>query len=248
MFMRWALVAMLAVATSACSAQTSQDAPSTVTVTASGTSATQSTESAPTSSKAETFQATLLPVQETHGTTSVNVQLPQVTGGPDAVRERFNNGMRATLDDMIRPDFDVTIDDGELAGGERSRVTTITPKVLAGVAIFNWYGKGAVHPNNSVATIATNVDTAAPILLADVFSDQQAAAERLTASATEINPDVAPLTPPSIDNFLNWVPLPEGFHVYVPVSHAMGDYFPVTVPWDRVSDLMTPAMRTALIP
>ncbi len=45
---------------------------------------------------------------------------------------------------------------------------------------------------------------------------------------------------------MNWVPTPEGFHGYAPVIHAAGDYLPGTVPWDKVSDLMTPQMRTAL--
>ena len=43
------------------------------------------------------------------------------------------------------------------------------------------------------------------------------------------------------------VPTPEGFHVYVPVAHVLGDYLPVTVPWNDIADLMTPQMRTALI-
>ena len=185
-------------------------------------------------------------MQETHGATSINVQLPQVSGGTEAVRDRFNKGMRAALDQFVGPDSDTTVEDGTLPGDERSRVTTITPHVVAGVAVFNWYTKGAAHPNNSVATIAINVDTAQPILLTDVFSDQQAAAERLSTLVTQINSDVAPVDA-KIDNFLNWVPTPQGFHVYVPVAHAMGDYFPVTVPWDQISDLMTPAMRSALI-
>jgi hypothetical protein len=244
------LAALILVAAAACGQQNSNEAASTVTVTESG--ATQTQPSAPSSSasataQAGTFQATLLPVQETHGTTSINVKLPQVTGEPAAVRDRFNNGMRTALDQFVTPDSDTTVDDGGLAQDEKSRVTTNTPHVLAGVAIFNWYTKGAAHPNNSVATIAINVDSAQPILLTDVFSDQQAAADRLSTAVTQINPDVAPVDPRT-DNFLNWVPLPEGFHVYVPVSHVMGDYFPVTVPWDRISDLMTPAMRTALIP
>ncbi|RDH77074.1 hypothetical protein DVS77_19115 [Mycolicibacterium moriokaense] len=189
----------------------------------------------------------MLPVKETRGSNAIDVQLPQVTGGMAAVRDRFNSGMRAALGDLSGPASDTTIDDGQLPGDERSRVTTITPHVVAGVAIFNWYSEGAAHPNNGVATIVIAADTAQPILLTDVFGDQQAAAERLTTSVTQINSDVGPLTPPSIDTFLNWVPTPQGFHTYVPVNHAMGDYFPVTVPWDQISDLMSPEMRTALI-
>lgn len=220
-----------------------------MTVTASDTTTTpSSTESTPEPTKANGYEGTLLPVQETHGSTTVNVQLPQVSGGAAPVRDKFNSGMRAALDQMITSGADTTIEDGSLPGNARSEVTTITPHVIAGVAVFNWYTKGAAHPNNSVSTIATNVDTAAPILLSDVFPDQQAAAQRLTEVVLEINRSVGPLDPPSIDNFLNWVPIDRGFRVFVPVSHAAGDYWPVTVPWNRISDLMTPAMRTTLIP
>lgn len=244
----WAMVGLIAAAATACAQQTAQEATSTQSAPAS--SASPSTSSASSSAPATPsgrFEATLLPVQETQGTTSINVQLPQVSGGTAAVRDRFNKGMRTALDQVVGPDSDTTLEDGTLPGDERSRVTTITPHVVTGVAVFNWYTKGAAHPNNSVATVTINVDTAQPILLTDVFSDQEAAAERLTTLVTQINSDVGPLTPPSIDNFLNWVPTTEGFHVYVPVAHAMGDYFPVTVPWDQISELMTPAMRSPLV-
>ena len=240
----WAAIGLIAGAT-ACAQQNSQEATSTVTVTTSDTASAPTTSS--TAAAAAEFTATLLPVKETSGTNSIDVKLPQLTGGSAPVRDRFNSGMRTALDDLAGPATDTTIKDGQLAGDERSRVTTITPRVVAGVAIFNWYAKGAAHPNNGVATITIDADTARPILLSDVFADQQAAGERLATAVTQINSDVIPFDQ-SIDNFLNWVPTAEGFHVYVPVIHAMGDYVPVTVPWDRISDLMTPAMRTTLIP
>ncbi len=237
---------MIAAAVTACSQQTAQEAPSTVTVTASGASPSSSPNSSTSTAPADPFEATLLRVQETFGTNSINVQLPQVTGGSADVRDRFNQGMRTALDDLAGRATDTTIEDGELVENERSRVTTITPHVVASVAIFYWNAEGAAHPNNGVATIAVNADTAEPILLTDVFSDQHTAAQRLATKVTQINPDVVPFDQ-SVDNFLNWVPTPNGFRVYVPVIHAKGDFWPVTVPWDEISDLMTPAARSALI-
>jgi hypothetical protein len=231
----------------ACSQATTQDATSTVTVTASDAGPTQSSAGPSPSQTAEPFKATLLRVKESPGTNLINVQLPQVTGGSKDVRDRFNHGMRTALDDLAGPAVQTSIEDGQLAENEHSRVTTITPHVVAGVAVFNWYSEGAAHPNNSVATIAINAETADPILVTDVFGDQQGAAQRLATKVTELNPDVVPFDQ-SMDQFLNWVPTPNGFRVYVPVIHAMGDYWPVTVPWDEISDLMTPAARTTLIP
>jgi hypothetical protein len=231
------MVGLVATAT-ACGTRGSETAAST-------TSTPASSATAPTTA-AESYQPTLLSVQEKRGSNSVNVQLPQITGGSAAVRDRFNNGMRTALDDLVGPASDTTVEDGMLAGDERSKVTTVTPHVVAGVAVFTWYGAGAAHANNSVATITIDAGTAQPILLKDVFTDRKAAAERLSATVTQVDNQVGPLTPPSIDTFLNWVPTAQGFRTYVPVAHALGDYYPVTVPWGQISDLMTPAMRTAL--
>lgn len=197
-------------------------------------------------SSATTYTATTVKVDETHGSNTVDVTLPQVTGGTAAVRDRFNSGMRAALDDLLGPAVDTTINDGSLLDSDGSRVTALGPNVVAGVAIFNWYAKGAAHPNNSVATIVIDAETAKPVLLTDIWTDPQAAATKLTALVTRLDNRIDPLDPVTLDNFLDWVPTPEGFHVYVPVSHALGDYLPVTVPWNDIADLMTPAMRTKL--
>jgi hypothetical protein len=243
----WLALIGLLVGVTACGQSSSQQSASTVTVTASDTDRAQSSATPEPSEKpAAPFEATLLAVKESPGTNSVDVQLPQVTGGRADVRDRFNQGMRTALDDLVDKATDTTIGDGQLPENEHSRVTTITPHVVAGVAIFNFYAKGGAHPSNTVATIAINADTAQPIMLTDVFADQQAAASRLTTKVTQLNPDVVPFDS-SMDNYLNWVPTPNGFRVYVPVIHAMGDYWPVTVPWDDISDLMTPAARTTLI-
>jgi len=197
---------------------------------------------------AQVFRPELQLVELTRGSNTIKVRLPQVTGGPAPARDRFNTGMHSALDDLAKQASDTSIEDGALAGDERSAVTTITPQVVAGVAIFTWYSRGAAHPNNTVATITIAVDSAEPILLADVFTDQQVAATRLADIVTRMNPDAAPLTSPVMDTFLNWVPTGAGFHVYVPVIHAMGDYLPMTIPWGQIEDLMTPQARAVLIP
>ncbi|MFY1621190.1 hypothetical protein, partial [Micromonospora sp. WMMD736] len=190
----WIIVAVLVAAT-ACGQQDSpQDTgQATAAEIAQPTGAAAPTTAAP--APPGGYEATLLLVQEDAGSNSVDVHLPQLTGGPSAVRERFNGGMRTALDDLVGPASETTVKDGSLMGDERSRVTTITEHVVAGVAVFNWYGAGAAHPNNSVATIVIDADTADPILLQDVFVDQQAAAERLSAIARQLDDRVGPLTP-----------------------------------------------------
>ena len=231
----------------ACGQNTSQEATSTVTVTESNAGPASSAASSATAAPADPFEATLLPVKEMRGPASIDIQLPQLTGGDAAVRDRFNSGMRTALDDFAKPaDSPTTIVDGSLPEDTRSGVTAITPNVVAGVAVFNWYAEHGAHPYNGVATITIDAKTAKPVLLTDVFPDQQAAAQRLATKVTELNPQVVPFDQ-TMEQFLNWVPTPNGFRVYVPVIHAMGDYWPVTVPWGEISDLMTPAARTTLI-
>lgn len=210
------------------------------------TTETVTTPTSPGTSSAAAYTATTVAVNETRGTNIVDVTLPQLAGGAPAVRDRFNSGMHAALEDLLGPAVDTTINDGSLLDGDSSRVTALGPNVVGGVAIFNWYAKGAAHPNNSVATIVIDARTAKPVLLTDIWTDPQAAAAKLATLVTRIDNRTEPVEP-SLDTFLDWVPTPEGFHVYVPVAHVLGDYLPVTVPWNDIADLMTPQMRTALI-
>ncbi len=191
------------------------------------------------------YRPTLVRTDGRRASTTYDVQLPRIDGGESAVRDRFNSGMRAALDDVVTGLTDTTVSDGSLADDQRSRVTTVTDDVVAGTAIFTTYAQGAAHPNNHVATITIDAHTAQPILLDDVFLDTDAAAAQLAAAVTRIDPRADPVHP-DIDNFLNWVPLANGFHTYVPVVHALGDWLPVTVPWDEISALLRPGMADQL--
>ena len=122
----WAMIGLISAAATACAQQTAHDATSTTSAPAS--SATPSTSSASTSAPASPsgdFEATVLPVQETQGTTSINVQLPQVSGGTAAVRDRFNKGMRTALVQVVGPDSDTTLEDGTLPGEEPENKTPV---------------------------------------------------------------------------------------------------------------------------
>lgn len=243
------LIAVSMLATACAPEKEATDAPvaTSATPTASPTvSSTMSTPVTTTTTAAADYRATSASVDETRGSNTVRVALPQIAGGSAAVRDRFNSGMRTALDELVGPDSDTTIENGSLIGDERSRVTALGPHVVGGVAIFNSYTKGAAHPYNSVATIVIDADTAQPIMLDSLWTDRQAAAERLSALVTQIDDRVEPINPPVLDTFVNWVPTPRGLHVYVSAAHVLGDYLPVTVPWDKISDLMTPRMRAAL--
>ncbi|MEE4023864.1 hypothetical protein V1Y59_12310 [Gordonia sp. PKS22-38] len=194
---------------------------------------------------ATAYQPALVHVNGNRGSTRFDADLPQVRGGRDDVRDRFNDGMRIAFDDIISSYVATTVGDGSLLGDERSRVTTITDGVVAGVLILNTYSDGAAHPNNHVATITIDAEDARPIRLTDVFTDPAAAAAVLAQAVTRIDSRVDYVAP-EVNTFLNWVPLAEGFHTYVPVAHALGDWLPVTVPWDDITDLLRPGMADRL--
>lgn len=245
-----AVLVATAAAAAGCATDDTGSTPSSVRTEISTTVMTTTVTSPPSSPSTSTqaasgYVGTLVPTRGRTETTTFDVNLPQVTGGQAPVRERFNTGMRSALTDVVNQLSDATVSDGTLLGDERSRVTTTTQQVVAGVAIFSTYGRGAAHPNNTVATITINADTAQPILLSEVFTDQNAAAARLAASVNRIDSRANPVAA-DINNFANWVPLQSGFHVYVPVSHAAGDYLPVTVPWNEIADLMKPGMQAVL--
>ncbi|AZG46737.1 hypothetical protein [Gordonia insulae] len=227
---------------------TSSNSPGQVIVTSSSTPPSSAAAPMPSPTPAaQRYVAASVPVTGVSGTTTVDVLLPQVTGGDAAVRSRFNSGMRAGLDDLIGNvgGGQFTVANGSLVTDERSRVTTITETVVAGVGIYMTNAPGAAHPNNHVATTTINASTAQPILLTDVFVDPAAAAQRLAMLVPRLDSRADP-PQPAIDSFLNWVPLSTGFHIYVSVIHALGDYLPVTVPWDDISDLMKPGMAAVL--
>lgn len=235
-------------------AETPQPAPEPTTTTPTTPRTTAPVTAAPPTAKpAFGFTPTLEPVTGKKGNVSYNVKLPQVTGNNTAARDRFNEGMRTALDDVVRGLNDpkstkpAPISDGQLFGQENSRVSFIGPHVVAGLAVFSGNG-GGPHPNQYAATITTNTDTAHPITFGDVFPDQERARETLRKLAHELVPAGRASTLGDLkgEQFLCWLPAPTGLTFYVVVSHAAGDYVPFTVPWARIRDQVAPAMVPVL--
>lgn len=183
------------------------------------------------------------------GKVEYKVKLPQVTGDKAAARDRFNEGMRAALNDEVQaldePKFTTPagIGDGKLLAQESSRVSFIGPHVVAGVAVFQGFN-GGPYPSHRVATITINTDTAQPIMFGDVFADQNAARERLRTLAQELGPPdrIKAAAEMEFEQFLRWVPAPKGLTFYISVPHVAGDFVPVTVPWEKIRDQVVPAM------
>lgn len=179
--------------------------------------------------------------------TSWTVMLPQVRGGSPEVRAAFNGKLDSLLETITgQPSGNgQTIGDGGLGTAERSR-TVIGERTLSGVVIVLANTKGAAHPNNLVETTVLNSETGETI--DDPFADKTAAFKALAPLAAAGDStgrlrDAATYA----SGFTSWIPLPEGLHVYVSVPHVMGDYVPVTIPWDKVAPLLKPDVREVLV-
>ncbi len=234
-------------------AQPSEAPPSTSTTPAKPAVSLTPAQAPPTAKPAFGFNPTLEQEAGKQGRVTYKVQLPQVTGDKSAARDRFNEGMRAALQDVIR-DLDdpkltkpATIGDGQLAVRESSRVSFIGPHVVAGLAVFLWDGGGA-HPNQSAATITINTDTAQPVMFDEVFLDQEAARVQLRKLALELGPPdrIKAAEDMKSEQFLHWLPVPSGLTFYVSVPHVAGDFVPVTVPWEKIRDRVAPGMQQVL--
>lgn len=219
----------------------------------------------PTATKASTSTTTTTratstapPAAETHGyaITSIttpgsqpgkSVTIPQLSGGDPAVTDRFNAAMRASRADMPEQSATTSVDDGVI-DGFRSGVTRIGSGVVAGRIVLFWYGKGAAHPNQSLGTVVIATRTASPVTVNDLYQDHAAAMTRLRTLLPQLDTsgrlDAQQLSQDDID--VNWLPTPTGLQVYAPVAHALGDYVAVTVPWDRIADLLRPGMLEVL--
>ncbi len=179
--------------------------------------------------------------------TTWSVMLPQVRGGDRQVRAAFNGEVDALLVKLTgQPSGNgLTIGDGSLGTAERSRVVVGT-NTLASVVIVVSNAKGAAHPNTDVETFVLNSLTGESI--GNPFADEQQAKKELAGLAAAHDP-TGRLRGEGVSysGFTSWIPLPEGLHLYVAVPHVLGDYVPVTIPWNKVAGLLQPDVRQMLV-
>lgn len=237
------VVASMIVAATACNSGTSS--------TPEPTSATSETTQ---TGKAAAFTGFVEPLSGTKGTVTYQVDLPQLRGGDTAVRERFNSAMHAALNDYLKPTEDnapVTIAPGQLGDKDTSEVSHIGAGAVAGVLLVNIFVDHAAHPFNEVSTTVIDARTAEPIMITDLFSDVAAGLTRLTEAITakiaadeKLAGQSAP--EPVADQLADWLPAKDGLVVYISVAHVLGDYYPITVGWNDIADVLAPGMQEKL--
>lgn len=170
--------------------------------------------------------------------------------GTDAVATAFNRASRSSADTNLRSSGLVETDHGSCVARVEPRRIEFRPTAIGEVLAGNWYCASAAHYNNTVSTIVIDSRTAAPITLADLFTDEGAGLRRLADQTVErvgVNPTSAGVQPTEA-NFGNWIPAESGMVLFFP-DYQLGGFGmrSVTIPWSALSDLIAPDQR-ALIP
>lgn len=225
-------------------------APDTVTVTESVTESTVS-QSVTTTTAAPKFSAGLGSRGGSWANGSTwNFSMPTLSGGSGTpARTGFDEAIDAAADRLVdgakESDLPVTIGNGEL-GDEKTRAVVNHPATLSGTLIVLTNTQGAAYPTTQVDAVVIDVQTGEALTLDDVLTEE--AARTALAALAQTADTSGRLADASLDpaGFAQWIALPEGLHLYVPVAHVMGDYVPVTIPWNQVAPLLTPDARTLL--
>lgn len=234
---------------SACSSETDGVAETReVTVTAAPSTPSTKSAASSTTTAESGYTATTVRVTGDSGRVRYDVVVPQIEGGDPAVTAEFDESMRAALQDQIDgwPGDRFTLE-----STDRSAVVHIGARVVSGLLVTSWDADPpGAHPTPLVATVVIDADDAQPITLDRLFPDLQAGLNRLSEEsarllpATAAGPDfVREGIEPKQENFANWVATPAGMELhftdYQVGPHAIG-LIVVTVPWDRLSDVVAP--------
>ncbi|MFT4087905.1 MAG: hypothetical protein QM658_12310 [Gordonia sp. (in: high G+C Gram-positive bacteria)] len=178
-----------------------------------------------------------------------NVRTPRVDGGEATVRDAFNDEFTKHVDALVASSDGpkLTLTDGELNPMEKTQ-TVVGASTLSGVMIVSAFSDGAAHPNTDLATVVVDSSNGRQLTLDSVLKEPSAGRSSLLnlAAAYDTSGRLKDAHP-TADEPGRWIALPDGLHLYVPVSHAMGDYVPVTIPWHDVEPLLTSSARHLLV-
>jgi hypothetical protein len=165
-----------------------------------------------------------------------DARIAELSGGDPAVVEAFNQASRASAQEQIdRAEMESNL--GEHWNFE-SHGQVVFRSIAVGQLILGTHYYGA-HPTSYISTVVIDSRSADPIMLTDLFSDEQAGLNRLS----ELTGAEA-----RAENFTNWVPTSDGLEIhFAPYQFGIALPETKTVAWAALADLLAPVMTGIML-
>jgi hypothetical protein len=155
----------------------------------------------------------------------------ELSGGDPAVVDAFNHASRiAATEQVDRAKSESNI--GEQWNFESNGQVTFRSIAVAQLVLgTHYYG---VHPTSYISTVVIDSRSADPVMLGELFADEQAGLHRLSELTG---------AEPRAENFVNWIPTAEGLEIhFAPYQFGIALPETKTVSWAAVADLIAPVM------
>jgi hypothetical protein len=209
-----------------------------------GSTGSDGTSGSSKSGQAEKYTATSKKVVRIFGRVAVDVELPQVTGGNPDVAKAFNDEMQSALQSQLG-----SVSSGTLESRDGSGVR-IGEQVLSGLLRTAAVDTSTAESTALAGTVVMDTESGSVITLSSLFTNLDKGLKRLQAQTKEVGPSSNSSFDPSRVAateavFEHWTAESSGMRVYfkqglvAPKSEGIVD---VTIPWDKLKDLMKPGV------
>lgn len=160
-----------------------------------------------------------------------DARIVELAEGDSAVVEAFNHASRTSaLEQIDRAKAESN--PGEQWNFE-SHGQVAFRSIAVGQLIVGTHYYGA-HPTSYISTVVIDSRSADPIMLTDLFTDDQAGLDRLSELTG---------AEPRAENFANWIPTAEGLEIhFAPYQFGIALPETKTVSWAALADLLAPVM------
>jgi hypothetical protein len=160
-----------------------------------------------------------------------DAKVADLSGGDPAVAEAVNHaGGVAAQEQIDRAKSESNVGE-QWSFDSNGQVTFRSIAVAELILGTHYYG---AHPTSYISTVVIDSRSADPIMLADLFTDEQAGLHRLSGLTG---------AEPRAENFVNWIPTAEGLEIhFAPYQFGIALPETKTVPWAALNDLLTPVM------
>lgn len=160
-----------------------------------------------------------------------DAKIDELSDGDPAVVEAFNHASTIAVQEQVDQAMGASRDGEKWTFESNGRVTFRSIAVAELILGTHYYG---AHPTSYISTVVIDSRSADPILLTDLFADEQAGLDRLSELTG---------AEPRAENFVNWIPTAEGLEIHF-APYQFGIALPVTktVSWATLADLLAPMM------